>query len=275
VVSVYLNHLLIFVDQDTYASLAACSFLNGAFAPSERRQTIDEANSAHWTGHYFYGNCTYFEFMEPGATTWRPIDGVAFGVDEEGSGPIVCKQLGDTTGLEIMSYLRTRQDKDGDIPWFDMIEYSRPDTTGLISWVMAYDARFLERWEPQLPPASAGCRRKDVLDRYRARLGWNGKSALFGDITELTVALVEEQGALFRRELSAYGYRISETTTGYSANGPDISIHVDTSTSENKVGIQQFTLALNRPKSGAGVYRYGSSCELSFKDDLTAVWKFF
>lgn len=274
-VSVYLNHLLIFVDQDTYASLAACSFLNGDFAPSEQRQTVDEANGAYWTGHYFYGNQTYFEFMDPDATTWRPIDGVAFGVDEEGSGPIVHNQLEATFGSDIASYPRTRQYGDEDIPWFEMIEYHRPDSSGLISWVMAYDAGFLERWEPRLPPDSAGSRRKDVLERYRARLGWDGRSGLFGDIIDLTVTLVEDEAALFMRELSAYGYLISETATGYSACGPEISIHINTSKSDNTVGIQQFTLSLNRPKSGTRVYRYGSSCELSFKDDLTAVWKFF
>ena len=75
---IYLNHLLCFVNLDTYESIGASKFLNQQFACSEERTTFDQRTGMSWTGRYYYGHSTYFEFMTPTMTSWNPRDGLAF-----------------------------------------------------------------------------------------------------------------------------------------------------------------------------------------------------
>lgn len=269
---VYLNHLLIFVDSVTYRAIAESDFLMQELAPAEERTTIDEENNASWTGCYYYGVRTYFEFMDPDATTWKPVDGIAFGVDEPEAAAVIRDRLARILQTDVRRYPRTRRYEGRDISWFDMIEHDRPDDAQMISWLMAYDPEFLRRWEPHLPPALGGVRREDILQRYRSRVE-NGDSRnwYFKDITNVSVVLPENDGARLRKELAAFGYIVSGDGNTYTAAGPDISITVNPGDLSH-TGIRTFTVSLNHEKKGNREYSFGPQCSLTFGDDLTATW---
>ena len=220
--SVYLNHLLVFVDRDTYRALSASGFLNEHFACSEERTTHDQATGMSWTGRYYYGRQTYFEFMNPEKTSWAPRDGLAFGIESEGESEELARRLKQVTEVEVRRYRRNRRYGDQDIPWFWSVEVPRADDARLISWVMEYDPGFLDRWPPDLPPGkpdlppgeadtgTAGIARNLFLTRYRSAIGDNLANRLFRDITSVTVSLPPEEADLLEAELGIFGYAREE-----------------------------------------------------------------
>ncbi len=212
---VYLNHLLIFLDAETYRSIGASGFLNGHFAYSEERTTHDQATGMSWTGRYYYGRDTYFEFMDPGRTSWAPRDALAFGIEQEGGSEKLAARLERTLKRDITRFKRKRRYRDQDIPWFWTVDIPRKDDARLISWVMEYDPGFLDRWAPDLPPGNPGAgttgiARSGFLTRYRSAIGDDLSDRLFRDITSVTVTLPPDEANLLEAELGLYGYSAAE-----------------------------------------------------------------
>ena len=216
---IYLNHLLVFVDRETYNAIAASGFLNEHFACSEERTTHDQATGMSWTGRYYYGRQTYFEFMNPDKTSWAPRDGLAFSMESEGGSEELAQRLEQGLDRDISLFKRNRRYQERDIPWFWTVEIPRKDDARLISWVMEYDPVFLDNWAPELPPGMAGTepagiKRSAFLTRYRSAIGDDLPDRLFRDITSVTVTLPPEEADLLEDELSIYGYVATE------ADGP-------------------------------------------------------
>ena len=212
---VYLNHLLVFVDRDTYRALSASGFLNEHFACSEERTTHDQATGMSWTGRYYYGHQTYFEFMNPDKTSWSPRDGLAFSIESEGGSEELARRLEQGTDRAVRRYKRNRRYQDQDIPWFWSVEIPRADDDSLVSWVMEYDPGFLGRWTPHLPPRQSvpdqeQITRSGFLTRYRSAIGDNLDNRLFRDITSVTVTLPPDEADLLEVELGIYGYVSAE-----------------------------------------------------------------
>jgi|GEM_PF-2033375 len=212
---VYLNHLLVFVDWDTYRALSASGFLNEHFACSEERTTHDQATGMSWTGRYYYGRQTYFEFMDPEKTSWAPRDGLAFGIESEGGSEELARWLKQATEVEVRRYRRNRRYQDQDIPWFWSVEIPRAEDARLTSWVMEYDPGFLGRWAPDLPPGmpgagAPGIARSRFLTRYRSAIGDDLHDRLFRDITSVTVTLPPDEADLLEAELEIFGYAQEE-----------------------------------------------------------------
>ena len=208
---VYLNHLLVFVDRDTYRALSASGFLNEYFACSEERTTHDQATGMSWTGRYYYGRHTYFEFMNPDKTSWAPRDGLAFSIESKGGSVALARRLEQGTDQDVRRYIRNRRYQDRDIPWFWSVEIPRRDDARLISWVMEYESGFLDQWTPHLPPRQSVTDQADItrcffLTRYRGSIGDDLDNRLFRDITSVTVTLPPGEADLLETELEIFGY---------------------------------------------------------------------
>ena len=270
-----LNHLLVFVDELTYLQIASCDFLNKVFAPSEQRSTIDAANNASWTGCYFYGASTYFEFMDPAATTWRPVDGIALGVDESGDGDVVYDYLREAFPESATRYVREREYQGDRVPWFEMIESGREGDESLVTWIMAYHPQFLARWDPLLPPKAGGISRCDVLSRYRSRAAREELSGgLFKDIETVTVGVRGHEANSLRRELRSLNLQLSDTESGFEAVSTGIHLAVEIDPDHGKTGIREFTISLSGTTGAPEILRYGDNTSLSITSDNTAVWQF-
>ena len=77
-----LNHFYVTVDAATYGHLEASDFLRAEFGVYEKRTTVRK--DITYSGIYFYGRNTYFEFFAEGTRQAGPASGLALGVDEAG-----------------------------------------------------------------------------------------------------------------------------------------------------------------------------------------------
>lgn len=292
---VYLNHLLIFLDAETYRSIGASGFLNGHFACSEERTTHDQATGMSWTGRYYYGRETYFEFMDPGRTSWAPRDALAFGIEQEGGSEELAGRLESALKRDITRFKRKRRYRDQDIPWFWTVDIPRKEDARLISWVMEYDPGFLDRWAPDLPPdkpgeGKDGIARRWFLTRYRSAIGDDLPDRLFQDITSVTVTLPPDEADLLEAELGVYGYAASRMdrpaepgandgagaspsgiTKSASFRGPDLDIVVEWSSrnggfAEPGTGQARSGSGADRTESAAGADHAWSAGSGSFGD---------
>ena len=278
---VYLNHLLIFLDAETYRSIGASGFLNEHFACSEERTTRDQATGMSWTGRYYYGRETYFEFMDPDRTSWAPRDALAFGIEQEGGSEILAGQLERALKRDITRFKRKRRYRDQDIPWFWTVDIPRKDDARLVSWVMEYDPGFLDHWGPDLPPekpvsGTAGIARSGFLTRYRSAIGDDLPRRLFRDITSVTVTLPPNEADLLAVELGVYGYAVDQSGAGPAGiekratfRGPDLDVVVEWSSraaghSGSEAGTGRSEAGTGRSEAGTG--RSGSAASRSFGD---------
>ena len=286
--TVYLNHLLIFLDADTYRAIGASGFLNGHFACCEERTTHDQATGMSWTGRYYYGRETYFEFMDPGRTSWAPRDALAFGIEQEGGSEELAGRLERALRRDITRFKRQRRYRDQDIPWFWTVDIPRKDDARLISWVMEYDPGFLDRWAPDLPPVkpgagTAGIARSGFLTRYRSAIGDDLPGRLFRDITSVTVTLPPDEADLLAAELGVYGYVEWSSRTGGpagagsdrtgSAAGTDYARSAETSPFGDGYGITEFSME-TQPVSVTTTHTFGPACSLTLDRTGKAVWSF-
>src|SRR5262249_49624600 len=111
---VYLNHFYLTLDHATYSAIKNDEFLRHEFAASEERTTVRKDRT--YTGLYFYGTNTYFEFFDAEKEMQRRVgdSALAFGVDEAAASGKLEVALG-TRAATI-----TRQLGEADIPWFFM-----------------------------------------------------------------------------------------------------------------------------------------------------------
>ncbi|HKS22553.1 MAG TPA: DUF5829 family protein [Thermoanaerobaculia bacterium] len=178
---VFLNHFFVVLDQETYAAIDANAFLTREFAPFERRTTV--RNDRSYTGIYFYGTNTYFEFFDAGAATnfRKGTDGLAFTPEEPGA----IQQL---PGIE-KPELITRKIGDAQVPWFWAADVKGiPEDSAIDSWVMEYHADFLAEWHPEKGHGESGISRRAILTRYKAVLAEVPAAPHFVDVREITIA---------------------------------------------------------------------------------------
>ena len=257
-IAVYLNHCYVAPDRDSFDAAASDPFLSTLFAPFERRTT--RRTDKTYTGLYYYGAHTYFELLEPGKGFSQAGSGIAFGVEEPGA----IAQLGKPEPI-------TRALDGQQLPWFQVAGDGDDFAgSGLTTWIMEYDPRFLARFYPQLPPKQPGIARAQILERYVARLGQ--PRALFEDITRLEIALTPADAAAFARHCERLGYAVQRDDHSFACTGPDLVLHVTPATAPARLGIAKVTFRLRAPAPQREARRLGSSTlEL---DGQTAVWRF-
>lgn len=272
--AVYLNHFFVVLDSQTYGEIRDAKFLREEFAPFEQRTTV--RTDITYTGIYFYGANTYFEFFEPGQyNRTEGMCGVASGVEVAGASDELKRRLESHTKAQGFKNLVTRRVNDSDVPWFYMTAVNYGNSARVSTWLMEYHEDFLARWHPDLGPQTRGITRAEILERYAAKIGESEKRNLkyFEDVVEMRLALDETERALFVKEREAFGYKVTGGENETTLEGPSIRyVIVPGSTSQSSVA--SFKLSLKRDKEGEKVYRFGSRSVLRFDDDRTATWSF-
>jgi hypothetical protein len=268
--AVFLNHFYIVPDAATYEALRQSAFLKESFAVFEARTTVRKDMS--YTGIYFYGDHTYFEFLPPGPGFGEHSTGLAFGVEAPGVGSALAPRLKEALGVDVQDMGVTRQAEGKDVPWFRMIGAERSgDAKPLTTWVMEYEPTFLDQWYPPLPPKSRGITRAAVLDRYVAKVGPADARASrkLEDVTALRLALGPNDRAAFLAECRVFGYAVEEKPDGASCAGPDVRFVLVPGES----GIVGFDLKLRTAVDPPVEHHLGRSV-LRLGPGSTATWSF-
>jgi hypothetical protein len=273
---VYLNHFFLTLDPQTYKEVWESPFLKDEFATVEQRTTVRADMT--YTGIYFYGTNTYFEFFEAGKGSGRAegASGVASGVETPGGSDRLKERIENFLKIKAMKTIITRKMDDKEVPWFHSVGGNFVDRTPLLTtWTMEYHENFLGGWYPDLSPASRGITRREILERYTAKLGDNEKrkQKYIDDVIEMHLALDEKGRSQFVKEREAFGYKITGDASRTVCEGPDIK-YVVTGRTPESVGITAIKLSLRKNKAGQKVYRFGRKSVLQFNDDRTATWSF-
>lgn len=263
---VLLNHFYLVLDSKTYADIENNPFMRKDFAPSESRTTVRADRT--YTGLYFYGINTYFEFFDLAKEPRRLGDSaIAFGVETEGA----AKQLQPLVRAAPPRVI-TRQLGSEQYPWFLMLTPSGFSLdSGIATWVMEYDPRFLSQWHAEIKDGSSGISRKAVLQRYATVLKEKPAQPILQDVLSVTLALNEQTKARMAEVCEAYGYTSRKEENVVALGSGDFTLRLIPETAAQH-GIQQITLRVSDKQKRE--FRFGSNSALIFLGDGTATWIF-
>lgn len=268
--AVLLNHFFIVPDPQTYEALRQSAFLRDRFAVFEARTTVRQ--DLTYTGIYFYGDHTYFEFLPPGPGFAQANAGVAFGVEETGAGGRLRARLEEGLGVKVGEMAITRQAEGKDVPWFRMVAVQTGQGMGpFATWIMEYEATFLDQWFPDLPPLGRGVARAAVLERYVAKVGPPDARAsrLLGDVIALRLALGPDDRKRFLAQCRLFGHAVEEGKDGTVCRGPDVRFALV----PGEGGVVGFEMTLRQAVDPPAKHRFGHSV-LRLGPGKTATWSF-
>jgi hypothetical protein len=267
--AVPLNHFFLVLDSATYADIESNQFLQTEFAVFERRTTVRTDRT--YTGLYFYGIDTYFEFFDiANEGQGRAGDsGIAFGVEHTGALQILHRRLPAESPKMV-----TRQTDDKQVPWFFSIAPNDfPSGSVIDTWLMEYHPRFLAEWRPAAKDgANRGIRRKQILKRYASTLRNIPSRPYLKDVAGLTVAADKLTIARMTKMCDLLGY--SSRTEGETTilKGHDFILRLIPEISDTR-GIQQVTFRVRRMPKRKELH-FGARSVLKFNRDGTATWSF-
>lgn len=267
---VYLNHFYVTVDSATYAAIVHSEFLRTRFAPFEQRRTVRTDSS--YTGAYFYGRNTYFEFFDSGQEHREPGDSaLAFGVEQPGGLNTLASRM--TASGEVAREPRTREVEGRQVPWFSQLAFRSfgSGAARIRSFIMEYDPEFLRDWHPDASPSDGTIRRENILRRYVAVLPQTPKAPLLDDVIAITIAADPPIADLLARQLRLFGYTASADNVVLT--GPDITLHIVAATPSTR-GIQRVTFRTSGAPTAPREFRFGPQSALTFSSEHTAEWTF-
>jgi hypothetical protein len=261
-----LNHFYLVLDSKTYADIENSAFMRKEFAPSETRTTVRADRT--YTGLYFYGVNTYFEFFDVAREPRRVGDSaIAFGVDEAGA-----EQKLQPLVRASPPSLITRQLGSEQYSWFWMLTPAGFSLdSGIATWVMEYDPHFLAEWHSESKDGSSGISRRAILQRYVAVLKEKPTQPILQDVLSVTLALNEQTKVRMSEVCTAYGYRSRQEAGAVVFDNGDFTLRLIPETSTQH-GIQQITLRISDKQKRE--FRFGTKSVLSFHGDGTATWIF-
>ena len=265
---VFLNHFYLVLDSITFRAIQENTFLRKRFAISEQRTTTNADMT--YTGLYFYGSNTYFEFFDVGNSPGRRVgdSGVAFGVDQPGDVQILREKLGPSLEPNLKSVTRLFDGKQ--IPWFSMATPKNfPYESELSCWVMEYHPDFLANWNPYTKNRNLGISRKRILQRYSEVLE-SVNEPILEDVIELTVAADARATGRLVDFCSSLNYQADRKENEVALRGPDFVLSLTPATQSVR-GIQEIKMRL-RNLSEREKHQLGQSL-LKFLD-RTAIWSF-
>jgi Family of unknown function (DUF5829) len=216
--TLFLNHFYLILGPADYQAVRDCRFLWDEFALGEERTTLAN-NGDTWTGTYFYGENTYFEFLDAGALRFAGAAGpgalangvgLALGTETQGCTAALLGHLR-AQGRDLPSGLRTRHYQGTDLPWFycSPMQIFRPGQA-LSTWLMEYHPDFLAHWRPELGPGAGGIARSAILAKYRQALGHaSGQARLLQEVAYLRLRLDPLSAEAALAQLTDFGGTIT------------------------------------------------------------------
>ena len=268
---VFLNHFYVVLDSRTYKVIEEDAFIRKHFAVNEKRTTTNAEMT--YTGLYFYGINTYFEFFDIGNSPKDCVgdSAIAFGVDQPGAIRVLQEKLGPSLDPNLKSVTRLYQGKQ--IPWFFMAtSTSLPYESGLSCWVMEYHPEFLANWNLQPGGTNRGISRKEILQRYSEVLKPVNEPRL-EDVVGLTVAVdTSGKNSLidFCLQLS-YQIERKQNEDVVAIHGPDLVLLLIPATKSVR-GIREIKMRTQNPSEPGEQLQLGQST-LKFAGSA-AIWSF-
>jgi hypothetical protein len=269
---VLLNHFYLVLNSHTYKAIEEDAFLRKQFAVNEKRTTTNAEMT--YTGLYFYGLNTYFEFFDSGNSPKEEVgdSAIAFGVDQPGAIRVLQEKLGPSLEPNLKTVTRLYHGKQ--IPWFFMATpTSLPYESRLSCWVMEYHPEFLANWNPQPKGTNVGISRKEILLRYSAVLTPSIDEPYLEDVVGLTVAA----DASVKNSLIDFclrlGYQIErkQNEDAVALHGPDFGLHLIQAT-ESVRGIREIKMHTRNLPAREKEHQLGQSV-LKF-EGASAIWSF-
>lgn len=267
-----LNHFYLVLDSATYKAVEQSPFMRREFAVTEQRTTTRTDMS--YTGLYFYGANTYFEFFDASHTAVGKLSdsGVGFGVDQAGVMDAIRATL--SAKLSVGENPITREFQGKQVPWFYMaVPKNLPDNSGFRVWLMEYHPRFLSEWNSQSEAQNPGVSRRQILERYVAVLKDNPAKPYFKDVVALTIALDKKTEKELIDLCKLWGYRDRVKDAATIMQGKDIELRLIPQTATLH-GVQEITLRVDRKPAKQTEFRFGSKSVLKFRGNGLATWSF-
>jgi len=268
---VFLNHFYVVLDSPTYAAIEGNAFLRQHFAVNEKRTTSNAEMT--YTGLYFYGCNTYFEFFDIGNSPKDQVgdSAIAFGVDQPGAIRVLQEKLRSSLEPDLKAVTRLYNGKQ--IPWFLMATARNlPYESGLSCWVMEYDPEFLGNWNPQPKGTNRGISRKEILQRYTAVLKPVDEPRL-ENVVGLTVAADANDKKNLIDFCFQLGYEVDreQNENVVALHGPDFDLHLIPATNDVR-GIREIKMRTRSLPEREKEYQLGQST-LKFAGS-SAIWSF-
>jgi hypothetical protein len=269
---VHLNHAYVVPDEETYEAIRNSDFLRKEFGVNEERTT--QRTDIRYTGIYFYGENTYFEFLKPDERNKPGDSKVALGVDNAGE----MAQLADllkANGIATETHLITRPNANGkQVSWFQMMDFAeQPTLRSLGVWTLEYDPPFLREWHTDAGTPD-GVRRADVLARYAKVLNQLPEERLMKDITGITMHLHAAGIERSIKECVALGMRVSGRGAHHAVcEGRDVRFELKQVPDVQQEGIAALHFALRRPNPTMKSLEIGTM-RLVFAQSTRATWYF-
>ncbi|HEX7335186.1 MAG TPA: DUF5829 family protein [Pyrinomonadaceae bacterium] len=269
---VFLNHFYVVLDSATYKDIEQSAFLRGEFAVTEQRTTV--RTDMTYTGLYFYGTNTYFEFFDVASDPSNQVgfSGIALGVDREGELQSAGKELSFSFSMDQETI--TRQYNGKQVPWFYAGKLKDfPLGSSLAVWFMEYLPQFLNEWNPQSGARNQGMSRKQILQRYSAVLKDIPPKPYFDDVIALTVAVNDAHGKKLAELCKLLGYTERNDGDVTVLKGRDIELRLVPQT-ETSRGIREIKMRVSRKPKDKDEFRFGSKSVLKFHSNGLATWSF-
>jgi len=268
---VFLNHFYVVLDSPTYRAIEDDAFLRKHFAVNEMRTTTNAEMT--YTGLYFYGINTYFEFFDIANSPKDSVgdSAIAFGVDHPVAIRVLREKLGPSLEPDLKSVTRLYNGKQ--IPWFFMATSKNlPYESGLSCWVMEYHPDFLGHWNPHPKGPNLGISRKEILQRYSQVLNPVDEPRL-EDVVGLTVAADTDAANSLIDFCLQLGYQIeSKQKEGVvTLYGPDFMLRLIPATDRVR-GIREIKMRTRHRQERKKEHQLGQSV-LKFVGP-TAIWSF-
>lgn len=272
---VELNHVVVAVDEGTYAEILASSFLSTEFA-NGGVQTVTAGPEESWTGRYIVGENLYLEIFGPGGREGRDPGyvGLAFSTVATEDIDLVYAHLKVSAGERAYRMLRTRQVRGEDRPWFYAVSIDPPVMSRRLgAWVMEYHPNHLEALTL---PSDAAPSRSAYLRALRKARGASmpPPHRLLADIRRLDLVLsADEHGDLETLLLAGGWTRAKAQADTIHLYRPGLNLYI-TSSPSPKQRLHSIDFRLTRLPDKNRELHFGDRSTLTVAMDGTARWTF-